>query len=233
LLSGAPSDFLEGGVMPIVSHIWNSSTRKFPLLMLAALFVIGASSAQADPIPTFDITDAMMFMRPNVAGDHVSFEFTGPGVDIRGVGGMDNCFSWCSGDPIPPGTSVQLNHISVTNFTMAVVGGVAHDPNFEFGVTFPGFFNDSGGLNPLVAGFVGSGETFSEFRMTLPTNGRWNLNFAPAVDENGHATTRFVNGTFSATAPAPTPEPATFALMLVGSAAAGWMTRRRRTSRDA
>jgi hypothetical protein len=69
--------------------------------------------------------------------------------------------------------------------------------------------------------------------MTMPTNGSWDLHFAPATDENGNAAVRFVNGTFSASAPAPTPEPGTLTLMLVGSAGAAWISRRRRQSRNA
>ena len=81
-------------------------------------------------------------------------------------------------------------------------------------------------------GFVGSGPTFTEVRMTMPTNGSWSLNVAPATDENGNSTMTFVNGTFSASELALRPEPGTFGPMLVGSASM-WMTRRRRKSRDA
>ena len=197
--------------------------------MLATLFAIDVSSAHAEPIPIYHVTDATMFMRPNVARDHISFAFTGPGVDIRGNGGM-GCVAWCSGSPIPPGVTIQLTQIFISNFNRAVVGGVTYDPNSQFGITSPSFFNDSGGLNPIAMGFVGSGLTFIEFRMTMPTNGGWGFNFAPATDLNGNSTVRFVSGTFSASAP--TPEPATLGLMLAGSAGI-WITRRRRKSRDA
>jgi hypothetical protein len=101
------------------------------------------------------------------------------------------------------------------------------------GMGQPGFFDESGGLNPIATGFFGSGATFSFFRMLMPTNGGWILNFEPALDENGNPARRFVNGTFSASAPTPTPEPATFGLVLAGSAAIGWITRRRRKFRNA
>jgi len=199
----------------------------FLLLLLAALLVLDVPSAHAEPIPIFQVTDATMFMRPNVAGDNISFAFTGPGVDVRGVGGM-GCFAWCSGAPVPPGVGFDLTQIFISNFATAIVGGVAYDPNTEIGVSSPSFFDAAGGLNPIAMGFIGSGPTFSEFRMTLPTNGGWTLNFAPATDQNGNSTVAFVNGTFSASAPSPTPEPGTLGLMLVASVGAGWIIRRRR-----
>jgi hypothetical protein len=205
---------------------------RYLLLALTTLFAIDVSSAHADQIPIFHVTDATMFMRPNVSGDNISFEFTGPGVDISGTGGM-GCFAWCSGAPIPLGTGTGLSPISITNFDRALVGGIIYEPNTEIAVSIPSFFDDSGGLSPIATGFVGMGPTFTAFRMTMPTNGSWDLNFAPATDENGNAAVRFVNGTFSASAAAPTPEPGTFGLMLAGSAGAAWISRRRRQSRNA
>ena len=155
-------------------------------------------------------------------------------MDIEnGIGGMA-CFSWCSGSPIPPGTFVNLTQIFDSGFYQSVVlGGVAYDPN-TFGTTnIPGgFFNDSGGLNPNVMGIVGAGPTFSEFEMTMPTNGEWSLNFVPATDINGNAAVRFVSGTFSASAPLPTPEPGTLGLILVATAGM-WIMSRRGSSSDA
>jgi PEP-CTERM motif-containing protein len=202
---------------------------RYLLLVLTTLFAIDVSSARADPIATFHVTDATMFMRPNVSGDNISFEFTGPGVDISGTGGM-GCFAWCSGAPIPLGAGIGLTLISIANFDRALVGGINYDPNTEIGVSIPSFFDDSGGLSPITTGFVGMGPTFTAFRMTMPTNGSWDLNFVPATDENGNAAERFVNGTFSASAAAPTPEPGTLTLMLTGSAGAAWISRRRRQS---
>jgi hypothetical protein len=203
-------------------------------LVLATVLALDVSSARADPIPTFRVMDATMIMHPNIGGtgDHLTFEFTAPGLDIEGFGGMENCFSWCTGDPIPLGFNVTLNRIDVSNYTKAVLGGVTYDPNTEFRVSSPFFFNDTGGLNPIAMGFFGAGPTFTEFRMTLPINGSWNLNFAPATDENGNPAKRFVGGTFAASAMAQTPDPGTLGLMLIGSAGL-WVTRRRRKSRDA
>jgi len=197
------------------------------LLLLATLFVVDVSSVHAEPISMFQVTEATMFMRPNVAGDSISFAFTGPGVDVRGVGGM-GCFAWCSGAPVPVGIDFDLTQIFISNFATAIVGGVAYNPSTEIGVSSPSFFDVAGGLNPIAMGFIGSGPTFREFRMTMPTNGSWVLNFAPAKDQNGNSTVAFVNGTFSASAAAPTPEPGTLGLMLVASVGVGWITRRRR-----
>jgi hypothetical protein len=210
----APQRGTGGGTMPYV------------LLVLVTLFALDVSPARADPIATFPVMDATMFMTPNVVGDNISFTFTGPGMDVRGIGGMA-CFAWCTGNPIPPGVDTNLTQIFISNFTKAVLGGVTYDPSTEIGVSSPTFFNDSGGLNPIAMGFVGSGPTFAEFQMIMPTNGSWSLNFAPATDEHGNATTRFVNGTFSAS----TPDPGTAVLMLVGSAGL-WITRRRTQSCD-
>jgi hypothetical protein len=207
---------------------------RYVLLMLATLFAIDVSSARADPISTFQVTDATMFMSPNRGNGNLRFTFTGPGLDVEGFGGMA-CSSWCTGTAIPLDGPTPLTQIFVGNFSKAVLGGVSYAADFEIGITEPPFFTESGDLNPIAMGFFGSGETFSKFRMLLPTNGGWSLNFEPARDENGDPARRFVNATFSASAPAPTPtpEPGTFGLLFAGSAAIGWITRRRTKFRDA
>jgi len=193
---------------------------RYVLLALATVFVSDVSTACADPIPSFRVMDATMLMSPNVAGDNVSFTFTGPGMDVRGVGGM-GCFAWCTGAPIPPGVETSLSQIFISDFTKAVLGGVTYNASTEFGVSSPTFFNDTGGLNPIAMGFAGSGATFTEFQMIMPTNGSWSLHFVPATDAQGNATMRFVNGTFAASAITPMPDPATAVLMLVGLAGLG------------
>jgi hypothetical protein len=201
---------------------------RYVLLVLATLFAIDVSSARAEPLAIFQVTDATMFMGPNGGGgDNVRFTFTGPGLEIKGFGGMA-CFSWCSGAAVPLDTPTELTQIFLGNFSKAVLGGVAYNPE-DLSVFPPGFFDESGGLNSMPTGFFGSGETFSFFRMLMP-NGGWSLNFKPALDENGNPARRFVNGTFSAPPPTPTPEPGTFGLLLAGSAGIKWITRRRRHS---
>jgi hypothetical protein len=201
---------------------------RYLLLVLSALFAVDGSRAHADPISA-TVSNATMFMSPNFGtGDNISFKFTGLGVDIEGNGGMA-CFDWCTGTPIPPGTAINLTHIFTSNFSRAIVGSVAYDPNSDFGV-FDSFFDDAGALRPSVMGFVGEGATFGQFLITMPSGG-WTLNFTPVIDEQGHNTEAFVNGTFSAgtTTPTPTPEPGTLGLMLLGSTGI-WITARRRRS---
>jgi hypothetical protein len=196
---------------------------RYLLVVLAALF-LNAFPAHADPISA-SVDHATMLMGPNIAGDNISFTFTGIGVDIEGTGGMA-CFDWCTGEPIPVGTPINLTQVFVSSFTRTVVGGVSYDPNSDFGV-FGGssFFDDAGGLNASVHGFVGEGPTFNEFFITMPSGGGWTLNFTPATDEQGNATQAFVNGTFFAgtTTPAPIPEPGTLGLMLLASTVI-WIT---------
>lgn len=207
---------------------------RYVLLVLATVFAIDVSSARADPILTFQVTDASMSMTPNRGDGNVRFTFIGPGLDIEGFGGMA-CSSWCSGTAIPLDAPTDTSQIFVGNFSKVVLGGVAFSVDDLILTDPPSFFDESGGVNPIAMGFFGSGPTFSAFRMLLPTAG-WDLNFEPALDENGNPARRFVGGTFSASAPpipTPTPEPGTFGLLLAGSTAVGWITRRRRKFRDA
>lgn len=200
------------------------------LLLVTALFAFDVSRAHADPISAA-VDTATMFMGPNFGGgDNISFRFAGSGVKIEGTGGMA-CFDWCTGDAIPPGTPINLTQIFISNFTSAVVGGVSYDPNSEFGLTDSSFFNSAGGLSGSAMGYVGAGETYNEFFITMP-GGSWTLNFIPVTDEQGNEVSAFVNGTFAAGTPppTPTPEPGTLGLMLLGSTGIGIIARRRRSA---
>ncbi|SRR5438876_6227038 len=178
----------------------------------AILFVLSASCAYADSVSTFNITQATMFMGPNDgSGDNVFFIFTGPGVNITGIGGMA-CFDWCSGQPISDPNIAQASQIFLTEFGIATIGGKSYDP-----MTLDlNLFDEFGGLNASTAGFVGEGDSFIQFRMTAPTNGSWSFNFAPTVDQDGNPAFIFTEGEFSASAPLLTPEPGTVGLMLTG-----------------
>jgi hypothetical protein len=208
---------------------------RYVLLVLATLFALDVSSARAEPLAIFQVTQATMSMLPNRGDGNLRFTFTAPGLDIEGFGGMA-CASWCSGDPIPLDGPTDLAQIFVGNFTKAVLGGVAYSPENDLGMGQPGFFDEGGGLNPIATGYFGSGESFSLFRMLMPGGG-WDLTFKPALDENGNPARRFVSGSFFGSAPGPTPtptpEPGTFGTLLAGSAAIKWMTRRRRKFGDA
>jgi hypothetical protein len=161
-----------------------------------------------------------MFMSPNDgSGDNVSFSFTGPGVSIPGIGGM-GCFFWCSGQPIsdPGGGASQ---VFVSFFNTVILGGISYDPSSLGFSIFP--FDESGGLNGFATGFA---ET-TQFNLTLPTNGGWSFDFAPTTDEFGNPAFAFTNGTFFASAPLLTPEPATVGLMLTGLAGIAGRVRRK------
>jgi hypothetical protein len=194
-------------------------------LALAILCAATLQPAHADPISVAQATRASMFMLPNSGlGDNLVFTFTGPGLDISGIGGM-GCFDWCSGQPIPADTPTVTSQIFIAVFTRALVGGVEYSPTGEIGGETP--FDEFGGLEPVTRIGVGAGDTFKEFDLILP-NSTWTLNFAPGTDQEGNPTIAFTNGAFLAEAPLATPEPGTIALMLIGTAGIGWVARRRR-----
>jgi hypothetical protein len=197
----------------------------FLRLAMAILFAVCAQCSYADSIHTFQITQATMQMGPNDgSGDNLSFTFTGPGLTITGIGGM-GCIEWCSGQPIYDLSSVGTSQIFITGFTTATIGGISYDPNT---LAFASLFDAFGGLNASTTGFVGEGDTFTQFRITAPTNGGWNLNFA-YVQANGDtpAYYYFTDGEFSANARVVTPEPGTVSLMLVGLAGIAGIAKRK------
>jgi len=187
---------------------------------------VGVPSAYADPVSIFHATEVTMFMRPNLVGDNLTFAFTGPGLDIRGVGGM-GCFSWCTSQPISPGSPTPFSRVFISNFSTVVVGGMSFS-NFDLGSVGTPFFDDFGGVNQVVNAFAGAGSASLRFDLIMPTNGAWTLHFVPTTDLEGNPAIVFDHGTFKATAPAPTPEPATLGLVFAGSAGVGWITRRRK-----
>lgn len=193
-----------------------------PLYVRLAIAIVLAACAQctyADSIPTFYITQATMFMGPNDgSGDNVSFVFTGPGVNIAGVGGMA-CFDWCSG-PISDPSFASTSQIFLTGFGVAIFNGKSYDPST---LGFESLFSNDGGLNHITGGSVG-GDTFLQFNLILPTTGGWTLNFDPTTDQNGNPAFIFTEGSFFAQAS--TPEPGTIALMLTGLAGIVGMKRK-------
>jgi hypothetical protein len=193
-------------------------------LAIAILFAFCAQCSYADSIPTFHITEASMIMGPNDGeGDNVRFILTGPGVNITGVGGMA-CFDWCSGQPVPGDTVIFTTQIFITQFFSATIGGIKYNPDL---LMFDSLFDDSGGLNALSSGYVGADVDFIQFNMTAPHNGSWSFDFEPVMDENGNLAYVFREAEFSASAPLPTPEPATVGLMLTGLAGIGAISKRR------
>ena len=194
-------------------------------LAIAIMLTVTVSSAHADPIPIFHVTQASMTMGPNTSGDNLKFAFTGPGVEIEGVAGM-GCFEWCTGQPIPVDTPILTSQIFLSSLVTLTLGGVDYPPFAALSGT--SFFDAAGGLNPFTTFFPGDATT--EVKLTLPTNGAWSLTFAPTRDQQGNPAIRFVDGTFSAEAPVPTPEPATVGLVLIGLGSIGLTNRRKRRS---
>ncbi len=198
---------------------------KYLRLAFAILLAAFAQCVYADSIPTFYVTQATMFMGPNDgSGDNVNFFFTGPGVNITGGGGM--ACNWClAGVPISDPNNVQTSQIFLTGFGIATIGGTSYDPTT---LAFDSLFDDFGGLNASTTGSVGGGDQpFIQFKLILPTNGGWGLNFAPTVDQDGNPAFIFTDGFFGASAPAPTPEPATVGLMLTGLAGIAGIVKRK------
>jgi hypothetical protein len=192
-------------------------------LAIAILATVTAQCSYADSIPVFHITQVTMSMGPNDgSGDNVAFGFTGPKLNITGIGGMA-CFDWCF-LPIPDPSIAQPSQIFLTFFDTAIIGGITHDPST---LAFNSLFDAFGGLNASTAGSVGAGDSFIQFRITAPTNGSWSFNFAPTTDENGNPAFFFTDGAFSASAPVPTPEPAAIGLMLTGLAGIAGIAKRK------
>jgi len=193
---------------------------RFIRLIVGIVLVGTASSAYADPIPTYQVTLATMHMVPNAVGDNITFRFTGPGVEITGEAGM-GCLDWCTGQPIPLDTPVVTSQIFLENLNTLTLGGTGFSPFATF--VGPTFFDSSGGLVPSTTFFPGDETT--AVKVTLPGGG-WDVTFASATDQDGNPAMVFVDGNFFGEAPLATPEPATLGLMLVGSAGLGWWRRR-------
>jgi hypothetical protein len=190
-------------------------------LRLAILLAAFAQYSYADSIPTFHITEATMFMGPNDgSGDNVFYSFTGPGVTITGLGGMA-CFDWCFGPVSDPNGSES--QVFAGFFDTVIIGGRSYDP-FALSIDI---FDCCGGLNASARGIVGSDTGPLEFRLTLPTGGSWSFHFAPTTDQDGNPAFIFTDGSFQASAPLPTPEPATIGLMLTGLAGIAGIVKRK------
>lgn len=196
---------------------------KYLRLAFAILLAAFAQCVYADSIPTFYVTQVTMFLSPNDgSGDNVTFFFTGPGVNITGGGGM-GCY-WClAGVPISDPNVAQTSQIFFGGFGTFILGGVSYDAS-SFLFDPPGPFDEFGNLNASTTGLIGP-DNF-QFKLILPTNGGWDLNFDPTVDQNGNPAFIFTDGFFGASAPAPTPEPATVGLMLTGLAGIAGIVKR-------
>jgi hypothetical protein len=201
---------------------------KYLRLAITILLALGAQCSFADSSPTFQITQATMSMGPNNgSGDNLSFVLTGPGVTIAGIGGMA-CFDWCSGPLSSPGGSPS--QIFVDNFGTAILGGIGYFAGY---LSFNNsLFDMNGGLNPSANGFVGEGASFIQFALTMPTDGRWALNFGYVPPQDGiPGYYVFTHGEFSASQTFVTPEPGAVGLMLTGLAGIAGIIKRKTTAR--
>jgi hypothetical protein len=148
-----------------------------PRLAIASLLVLCCQLLFADSIKTYVVASISMQMSPNNgSGDNISFSFTGPQFQMTGIGGM-GCFDWCSDQPIfgTPVVSPSQVFISII-FDPVVIGGVSY-PGFDTGFDQQGLFNDVGGVFRFVSGLTGEGDSFTQFNLILPTNGKWIANF--------------------------------------------------------
>jgi len=184
-------------------------------LAIASLFILCAQLTFADSIKTYVVTQISMQMVPDQgAGENILFSFSGPQVSFSGEAGMP-CFDWCSDQPIFGTPVVNPTMIFIAAFDSPVIlGGMSFDGT-EFGFDGQGLFNDSGGVFRFVTGVAGSGDTFTQFNLILPQNGKWaaSFTFVPP-DGTNPGYYNFNGATFNATIP----EPGTIALTLTGLA---------------
>jgi len=193
------------------------------LSVLVLALVVLAPCAYADSILNINITFVTGVMYP---GGGVFLTLIGPGTIITASAGMA-CHDWCDGFPIPDLTSVAASQVFIGSFQSAIVGGITYNADNDISLNCC-LFDFSGSLNGSVSGFVGEGERFKLFNLTLPGGGGWSFNF---TGSSGYY--QFVDGSFSAGTPpvTPTPEPGTLGLMATGLAGLAGVIRRRRLIR--
>ena len=187
----------------------------------------------ADSIANFNITQATMFVGVNNGtGDNIFFDLTGPGTNISGDTGA-GCFDWCSFNTFLPGDALSpgIGQLSVSLFHSAMIGGNTYDPDSEIAFTstfsldvggsfiFPPNLNGStftaclpASTPSSISGFAGSGATFTEFNLKMPSGGHfcttWDFDAASRQYQ-------FSQGKFVATT---VPEPGTLGFMVTGLA---------------
>ena len=99
------------------------------LFVTLLLFVL-AHCVYADNIPTFNVTQATIFVGVNNgSGDNVGFVFDGPDISVTGHGGI-GCFDWCSFNTFAPGDSLfpGIGQIFLSSVGLTI-GGQTYDPD--------------------------------------------------------------------------------------------------------
>jgi len=193
-------------------------------LAAVSLLLLCSQLTFADSIKTYVVTSISMQMSPNDgSGDNISFTFTGPQFQMTGIGGM-GCFDWCSTDPIYGTPVVSPSKVYISSiFDPVLIGGASYS-GFDTGFDGQGLFNDFGGVFRFVSGSTGEGDSFTQFNLILPTNGKWIANFTwipPDGDIPGYY--EFNSASFDAAVP----EPGTLALTLTGLAGIAGVIRRK------
>jgi hypothetical protein len=198
---------------------------------IAILIVSLAKCAYADSIPTFNITQATLFVgMNNGSGDNIFFALAGPGTNISGDTGIP-CFDWCDFNNFSPGDvpPIGIGQMSISLFHSAIIGGTTYNPDGEIAFSslfsvnvlgsfiFPANPNSSSftacvpaSMTSPISGFAGSGETFTQFQLNMPAGGSfcttWNFD-AVSVQY------QFSQGKFVATT---VPEPGTLGFLMIG-----------------
>jgi hypothetical protein len=192
-------------------------------LAIASLLLICSQLSFADSIKTYVVTQVSMQMFPNDgSGDNILFSMTGPGISITGVAGM-LCIGWCDTQPIYGTPVVAPTQIFLSSINTLFVGGVNQDPTL-FGFSGDGLFDQTGGVSRFVSASAGEGDTFFQFNLIQPQNGKWNATFdyiPPSGDTPGYYL--FRQATFDAAAP----EPGTISLTLTGLAGIAGLLKRK------
>ncbi|HST10833.1 MAG TPA: PEP-CTERM sorting domain-containing protein [Terriglobales bacterium] len=192
-------------------------------LAIASLLLVGSQLSFADSIKTYVITQVSMSMSPNDgSGENISFSLTGPGVSITGIAGMV-CTGWCDNQPIFGTPVVAPTQIFFSSLDTLVIGGVNQEPSL-FSFSGDGLFDQNGGVSRFVNAFAGEGDTFFQFNLIQPQNGKWNATYdyiPPSGDTPGYYL--FRHATFYAA----TPEPGTLALTVTGLAGIAGLVRKK------
>jgi hypothetical protein len=198
-----------------------------------------------DSIPTFNITQATLFVGSNDgSGDNIFFQLTGPGTNISGDTGIP-CFDWCDLNNFSPGDAppIGIGQMSISLSIARYSGGqsMTHSTKSRslrfFRSMFPAASfsprNSNSSLftacvpasmtSPL-SGYAGSGETFTQLQLNMPAGGSfcttWNFDAVSGQYQ-------FSQGKFLATT---VPE-STFGFLVIGLVSIAGVIRMKREFR--